>query len=499
MQKQVILVVDYGTSNVRVNAVDTEDGAILFSSSKKYLIRSKESGYAEIAADELWTFSEDCMADVMDQIRQYRKETSEEIVLRAIAFSFFGDNLIPVDKDGNALNDCILCTDSRGEEEVTEIYRGIPEDEQIEIIGDSYNLYKFGTKVLWVKKHMPEIAEKTTYYDSQQQYIFRKLGIPAVNDYTMAARKQMCELSPQKWSKRFLDVFGLTEESLGAEIIGTGEIAGHINSYGKVAFETQLPVIAGGHDCAVAMIGLGIINEKKNVVGDVTGTFDHVGFLAADIVNLRKKHPEFPMCSYNGPLKNTSICLGAFPTAGATLEWFMRNIHGGTSKEDYNTYWDNISFDGKEGVMVIPTLNNARGVIERIDVNTKKADIFKAVIEALTFENRRLINNCRAVKSSGIDRVRIGGGAANSDEWMQLRADIAGVKIERMKNIQISSVGCAVLAAVATGIYPDLESAVDKMVQVQDVFVPNPEVQQKYEIKYQKYLKKQTVFLGKES
>lgn len=498
MKKQVILVVDYGTSNVRVNAIDTEDGAILCSASRKYLILSKEPGYAEISADELWTFSEACMINVMDQIRKYRQDTGEEIVPRAVAFSFFGDNLIPVDKNGNALNDCILCTDARGEDEVAKIYRGISEKDQIEIIGDSYTLYKFGTKVLWIKKHMPEIAEKTAYYDSQQQFIFRKLGIPAVNDYTMAARKQMCALSPQKWSKRFLDVLGVTEESLGKEIIGTGEIVGYISSYGKAAFDTRLPVIAGGHDCDVAMIGMGVIDEKEALIGDITGTFDHVGFLAASIVNLRKEHPEFPMCSYNGPLKDTSICLGAFPTAGATLEWFMRDIHGGTSKEDYSTYWNSVKFDGKGGVMVIPTLDNARGVIEGVGVNTKKTDIFKAVIEALTFENRRLVDNCKAVKSSGVERVRIGGGAANSDEWMQLRADITGVKVERMKNIQISSVGSAVLAAVATGIYSDLESAVNKMVKVEDVFVPNPEVQRKYEIKYQKYIKRQIGSFGKE-
>ena len=490
MEKQIVLVVDYGTSNVRVNAVDTENGSIVCSASKKYLIHSPRKGYAEISVDELWSFSEECMTRVVEEI----KGTAEPC---AIAFSFFGDNLIPVDRNGNALNDCILCTDIRGAEEAEYICNMIPEKEQIEIIGDSYMLYKFGTKVLWVKRHLKEFSEKIAGYDSQQQYVFRKLGLRAVNDYTMAARKQLCCLQPQRWSDRFMDVLEITPESLG-EIIGTGDIVGAIRTYGSVSFDREIPVIAGGHDCDVALIGMGIIDEKQPLVGDITGTFDHVGYLAEGHVNLKQEKPEFPLVSYNGPISRTTVCLGAFPTAGATLEWFMREIEGGTSAANYDSYWNAIQFNGQGSVMVIPTLDNDRGVIEGIGVNTKKADIFKAVIEALTFENRRLVENCSAVKRGNIECIRIGGGAANSSEWMQLRADISGMPIERMENIQISSLGSAALAAVAVGVYPDLETAVAQMVHVGDRFIPDTEVREKYELKYQKYIEKQNSVYGKE-
>ena len=176
----------------------------------------------------------------------------------------------------------------------------------------------------------------------------------------------------------------------------------------------------------------------------------------------------------------------------------MREIEGGTSAANYDSYWNAIQFNGQGSVMVIPTLDNDRGVIEGIGVNTKKADIFKAVIEALTFENRRLVENCSAVKRGNIECIRIGGGAANSSEWMQLRADISGMPIERMENIQISSLGSAALAAVAVGVYPDLETAVAQMVHVGDRFIPDTEVREKYELKYQKYIEKQNSVYGKE-
>lgn len=483
MKRNIILVVDYGTSNVRVNGIDAANGSIVYSSSKKYLVDSKDCGYAEISSDHLWNYSVDCMRNVKEQF-------TEEDEAKAISFSFFGDNLIPVNKDGDALNDCILCTDPRGEDEADYINSQIPMDEQIEIIGDYYMGYKVGAKILWVKNHMPEIADVIANYYSQQQFVFRKLGLRAVSDYTMAARKQLCNINNLTWSKRYLDVLGITEESLGDGIVPSDEIVGYVKAYGDVKFNSDIPVIAGAHDCDVGLIGMGLIDENVDFIGDITGTFDHVGYLAHGIVNLAKERPEFPMRSYNGPFDNTSICLGAIPTAGATLEWFMREINDGSSQEDYSKFWGSVKFNGKGSVMVYPTLDNNHGRIEGIGVTTSKADIFKAIIEALTFENRRLIENCENYKGSAVNSVRIGGGVANSDEWMQLRADISGKKIERMSNIQISSLGGAVLAAVKIGIYPDLQEAVEHMVHVKDTFIPNVEVHKKYEEKYQVFLKK---------
>ena len=383
MKKRIILVVDYGTSNVRVNAIDTDNGEIVHSASKKYLIESAGNGYAEISVDQLWKYSEYCMAKVVESL-----EEKEEP--KAIAFSFFGDNLIPVDSKGRALNDCILCTDARGEEEVEYINSKIPEEEQIQIIGDSYMLYKVGTKILWVKNHMREIADKVAFYDSQQQYIFRRLGVHPVNDYTMAARKQLCNINNLTWSKRFLDVLGITEESLGTIIMPSDAIAGYVDSYGSVKFRQPLPVIAGGHDCDMGLIGMGVINESLDFIGDITGTFDHVGYLSNGIVNLAEKDRDCPLRSYHGPLQDTSVCLGAIPTAGATLEWYMREIHGAADQSSYQEYWNQIQFDGKGSVMVYPTLDGNRGKIEGIGVTTSKQDIFKAVIEAVSYTHLTL-------------------------------------------------------------------------------------------------------------
>ena len=482
--KKEIIVIDYGTSNVRVNMIDTATGDIVHSASQKYAMEDKGMGYAEISTNDLWMHSVSCMKKVMDSLG-----VDEEYV--ALSFSFFGDNLIPVDCDGNALNDCILCMDARGEQEMCEINESIPKEQQIDEIGDWYSMpYKYGTKVAWIKKHGARNQGEIAGYDSLQQFIFRRLNLSPVNDYTMAVRKQIRNLTSLKWSQPFMKTLGLTEEEVGSEIVPSDTIVGYINHYGNVEFNKEIPVIAGGHDCDMALIGMGLIHEDMDIIGDVIGTFDHVGYSAEHMINIKKEQPETELCSSHGALKYLMSILGAFPTAGATLEWFMRVIHGSAESVDYQYYWDHVNFDGKGNVFVCPTFDAGRGKIEGLGMTSTKSDIFKGIIEALTFENRKLIDMCEKSKGQKVNSVRVCGGGAVSDEWMQLRADISGRNIERMKNIQCSSLGSAVLAAVKVGIYKNLDEAVEHMVCVKDIFEPQNKEKSRYEEKYERYIKK---------
>ena len=487
MKKEVVLVVDFGTSNVRVNAVGTADGTILYSKSKKYYIQNSGKGYQELRVNELWDYSVECM-------RSVTSDMEGECEAKAISFSFFGDNVIPVDESGVALNDCILAIDPRGVEASKEICKQIPREEQVDIIGASYDMpYMVGGKIYWMVRNMPELKGKRIFWYSQQQYIFRRLGIRPVNDYTMAARKCLADLSHLEWSKRFLDVIEISAESLG-EIIGSGDVVDYVSAYGDVQFGKAIPVIAGAHDCDVGFIGTGAINEQFDYVGDITGTYDHVGYITNGVKNMQKIHPEMSFGSYHGPFVNSTVCLTAFPTAGATLEWFMREIHGGASAQDYLDCENGYAFDGTGSVMVLPNLSGYHGTIEGIGMTTTQGEIFGAIYEALSFENRKMIKECERTREVPFSRIRIGGGAANSTVWMQLRADISGKIVERVDNIQVSSLGAAVLGAVQAGTYTNVEEAVSKMVRIRDVFIPDRERHDRYQERYELYLKRMGYF-----
>ncbi len=481
MPMKAILVIDFGTSNVHANLISAADGGILASASEKYPILSPAPGCTEIDPEQLWTNSVRAARSVMEKAKE------QGIKVAALSFSYFGDNLIPVDQNGMPVHHCILSFDARGQEQANAINAALTPQVLTQTIGTSCEGFHTSAKILYLKQEMPEVYGKTAYFYTTQQLVNHRLGLPPLNDKTMACRKNLYDLERHCWARPLLEYIGITEEQLGA-VVPSGTVIGSVERYGDVALGDSVPVTIGGHDCDMGILGLGLLGEAEDCIADITGTYDHLGYLADGTVNLRAASKDAGMLSYIGPLPDTSVCLGAFPTSGALLEWFMREIVGDTSQAAYAALWDSAAFDGMGTVRVSPQMMSSQVAFAGIGLSTKRSDLFKAVIETLTFETRRIVDECERTKKGTLTRVKIGGGAAQSKEWMQLRADITGKIFERMANIEVSSLGAAMLAAASAGIHPDMARAGQAMVHVKDRFVPNPEVNQRYETKYQAYI-----------
>ena len=78
------------------------------------------------------------------------------------------------------------------------------------------------------------------------------------------------------------------------------------------------------------------------------------------------------------------------------------------------------------------------------------------------------------VKRSGsaITELRVGGGGSQSDEIMQITADVFGLPTMRMHTSNLAALGAAIDAAVALGIHKSFREAVERMVRVKTAFQP---------------------------
>ena len=71
--------------------------------------------------------------------------------------------------------------------------------------------------------------------------------------------------------------------------------------------------------------------------------------------------------------------------------------------------------------------------------------------------------------------IRVGGGGSKSDTAVQIAADMFGLPVSRMATSEISALGAAIDAAVATGMHASFDDAVKAMVRKGRTFEPNPE------------------------
>ena len=129
---------------------------------------------------------------------------------------------------------------------------------------------------------------------------------------------------------------------------------------------------------------------------------------------------------------------------------------------------------------------NATGLIAGLTTRTRLPDIYRAILEGITFEMR---HNMDRLSAGGVQikRLLACGGGARSSVWMQIKADITGLPVHTLENPEAGAVGCIMLGAVAGGYYKDLYEASEALVRIKDTYLPNPAMHDKYAVHYERY------------
>ncbi len=127
---------------------------------------------------------------------------------------------------------------------------------------------------------------------------------------------------------------------------------------------------------------------------------------------------------------------------------------------------------GQSGLLALDWWNGCRtpfvdadlsGLIVGYNLHTRPEEVYRALIEATAFGTRLIVELFRE-GGVAIDAFRAGGGLTKNDLVMQIYADVLGLPIEIAASPQASGLGAAILGAVAGGVYADIHSAVQHMV-----------------------------------
>jgi L-ribulokinase len=153
---------------------------------------------------------------------------------------------------------------------------------------------------------------------------------------------------------------------------------------------------------------------------------------------------------------------------------------------------------GSGGVMALDWLGgnksclanpNLTGLFIGLTLSTKPEQMYRALIEATAFGARAIVEN---YEKSGVPvrEIRAAGGIVGKNKLlMQIYADVIGLPIKAGRCPQIPALGAAINAAVAAGVYPDIERAVDAMsVKDFDIYTPNRDNHEAYNELYAEYM-----------
>ena len=111
--------------------------------------------------------------------------------------------------------------------------------------------------------------------------------------------------------------------------------------------------------------------------------------------------------------------------------------------------------------------------------------IYRAILEGIVFELKRLYDIAHKKTGVSFSELRIGGGGSKSDVLAQITADIFNLPVFRMKTSETCTLGAAIDAAVGTGMFGSFREAIDSMVKKDRAFTPDPQNHRMYQELYE--------------
>ncbi len=153
---------------------------------------------------------------------------------------------------------------------------------------------------------------------------------------------------------------------------------------------------------------------------------------------------------------------------------------------------------GESGVLALDWVNGNRSILVDADLSgllvgmtlaTRAPDIYRAFIEATAYGTRVIIESFEQRGVPVNELVAAGGLPEKNKLLMQIYADVTGRAFRLASAKQAPALGAAMHAAVAAGVYPNIQAAAEKMASpTNQVVQPIPENTAIYDKLYAEYV-----------
>lgn len=486
------LTFDVGTTSMKTGVFD-RNFKMVFSHTGEYQLLYPGKDRVELPADFYWEALKQGFGAALAS-----GVSAEQI--EVVTITTQGETLIPIDQNGAALCNAIVWLDARADQEAAELNQSISAQEFFCTTG----LTELGgatpiAKLMWIRKHCPQIYEKTAHFLLLEDYLIHRLTGQIVSEHSLLTSTGYLDIMENGYWDKILELAGI-DQALLPPIKACGELAGNVTA--QAALETGLlpgtPVSTGAMDQVAGALGAG--NIRPGMITETTGT---CLALAATV-----KTPDFDAVagkfSIYRHFDDQYIYLPYNPTAAIILKWFkecfMQELEKKCNAEKLSIYQQmdrlaQVSQPGAKGLLLIPHFSgklvpdsneDAKGVFYGVGLEHTPGDFIRAILEGVAYMLRE---NLECLKAAGIpiEDVRSLGGGSRSDIWMQIKADICGTAFSRTTQSEAGSLGAAMLGALALGQYSDANALCD-VLKTEKNFIPDENAQAIYEHGYQKYL-----------
>lgn len=350
----------------------------------------------------------------------------------------------------------------------------------------------------WRAVHAPDQHARTRHALLLSGYLVQRLtgawrdSVSAQVGYLPFDYKQRRWAKKNDWKWRAIEI---APEQL-PELVEPGEKLGTLaaDAAAELGLAEGLAVFSAGADKACEVLGSGAVTPETACVSlGTTATINTCRDVYREVTRFVPAYPAAMPGAYTDEIQ---IYRGFWLVSWFKQEFALDTVDAAAREQRAAEALldERIApiAPGSDGLLVLPTWSpgvripgpEARGAMLGFTDTHTRAHVYRAILEGLGYALREGRERIEKRTKTPITRLRVSGGGSQSDQAMQILANVFNLAAERSHTHETSGLGAAINAAVGLGWYADHRAAARAMVHAGARFEPRPEAVAVYDRYY---------------
>ncbi|RDA88033.1 hypothetical protein CP532_5324 [Ophiocordyceps camponoti-leonardi (nom. inval.)] len=472
--------IDQGTTSTRF-IIFNQAGERVAGHQVPICSKHPQPGWHEHDPLELLRSVETCIEQAVDDFRAIGHHTAQ---IRAIGLANQRETLVAWDAaTGEPLCDAVVWSDTRTAPLVRELKARDGADVLVHRCGQPPSTSASAIKLLWLLCHVEAVARA---YDAGRLAVgtvdtwliyrlnggARRPGGPIyVTDSTNASRTMWMDIRTRQYDDELLSFFGVDRAKLTLPAIVPSS---HATAFGALAYGPLAGTRIAGclGDQSAALVGHGGFSPGKAKSTYGTGCFLLYNVGSEPVIS--KNGLQATVAYDLGDGRPPAYALeGSVSVAGSGVNFLVDNLDFVDSHKAIDELALSVPDNGGvyfvtafSGLLAPYWVDDAQGTLFGITAHTQKGHIARATLEAVCHQTAAILDAMAADSGHALDSLAVDGGLSGSDVCMQTQADLSGIPVDRPDMREATSLGAALAAGLATGVWDG--DGLDRLVRVGD-------------------------------
>ena len=492
--KDYVLGIDFGTGGVRAALFDFKGKQIAFDSQPVSLSIPK-TGYAEQSIDEWWAALKKAVKGCL------ATAGVKPSAIAGIGADCTSCTVVFLDENYQPLRPAILWMDARAAAQAKRIAQC--GDNALRYNGYGNVSYEWmPCKALWVKENEPKIYHKAAHVMECIDWLMHRLTGNLSASLNNVTARWYYDGRNGGFPVSLYETIGLGDvlDKFPQTVLPMGALQGALSDEAarELGLLPGIPVAQGGADAYVGMIGLNVVEPGRMAL--ITGSSHlHLGLTDVEI-HQKGMFGGFPDAIVPG----LYMVEGGQISTGSIVNWFKENLAGYAAQQAaaagigiYDLLNEKAAqiAPGSDGLLMLDyfqgnrtpyTDGEVRGLFYGLALKHTPAHIYRAILEGIAYGTEHILQTF-AAGGYQVSSLYVCGGATRSRLWMDIHSSVSNVPIYIPKEAEAPSLGSAILAAVAAGVYPDIATASRNMVSFVEKIEPDAQMHEIYQAYAEKY------------